>query len=116
VTRVLVCGGRDFGDAAFVMDTLNRLHAQKPIAMVIHGGALGADTAAGLWAFGRGIDNRAFPAEWTAQGRSAGPRRNQRMVNEGKPDLVVAFPGGRGTADMVRRARKAGIDVLEPRS
>jgi hypothetical protein len=29
------------------------------------------------------------------------------------PDLVVAFPGGRGTADMVRRAKAAGCEVLE---
>lgn len=36
------------------------------------------------------------------------------MIFEGKPDLVVAFPGGAGTADMVSRARRAGIDVLEP--
>jgi len=26
-------------------------------------------------------------------------------------DLCIAFPGGRGTADMVRRARAAGIPV-----
>jgi UDP-N-acetylmuramoylalanine-D-glutamate ligase len=35
------------------------------------------------------------------------------MLAEGKPDLVVAAPGGRGTADMVRRARDAGIEVVE---
>jgi predicted Rossmann-fold nucleotide-binding protein len=32
---------------------------------------------------------------------------------EWKPDLVVAFPGGSGTADMVSRARGAGIEVIE---
>jgi ABC-type sugar transport system substrate-binding protein len=35
------------------------------------------------------------------------------MLDEGKPDIVVAFPGGTGTADMVRRARKAGVVVIE---
>jgi hypothetical protein len=35
------------------------------------------------------------------------------MLMEGKPDLVVAFPGGRGTANMIEQARKAGVEVLE---
>ena len=35
------------------------------------------------------------------------------MLDEGKPDLVIAFPGGKGTADMARRAREAGIEVIE---
>lgn len=57
---------------------------------------------------------RAFPADWHRDGKAAGPIRNRRMLLEGMPDLVVAFPGGRGTADMVRRARAAGIEVVEP--
>lgn len=51
-----------------------------------------------------------FPRSAT-NGKAAGPIRNQRMLDEGKPDLVVAFPGGRGTADMVRRAKAAGVPV-----
>ena len=45
--------------------------------------------------------------------RGAGPERNARMLAEGRPDLVVAFPGGTGTADMVRRAKAAGVRVVE---
>jgi len=52
-------------------------------------------------------------ANWAELGRKAGPIRNQQMLDEGKPNLVVAFPGGRGTADIVRRARAAGIEVVE---
>ena len=37
----------------------------------------------------------------------------QQMIDEGKPDLVVAFKGGTGTADMVRRAKKHNIKVIE---
>jgi hypothetical protein len=48
-------------------------------------------------------------ADWEKLGRSAGPIRNQAMLDEGRPDLVVAFPGHHGTADMVRRARAAGV-------
>jgi len=50
-----------------------------------------------------------FPqGEWDELGKKAGPLRNQRMLDEGKPDLVVAFPGGGGTKDMVSaRLRRA---------
>ncbi len=54
-----------------------------------------------------------YEADWHEHGRAAGPIRNARMIAEGRPDLVIAFPGGRGTADMVSRARKAGIEVRE---
>jgi hypothetical protein len=35
-------------------------------------------------------------------------------LRDHKPDIVVAFPSGAGTADMVRRARKAGVPVEQP--
>jgi hypothetical protein len=54
-----------------------------------------------------------FPAQWDRYGEAAGPIRNAWMLEFGKPDLVVAFPGGRGTADMISKARKAGIEVCE---
>lgn len=54
-----------------------------------------------------------YHADWNAHGRSAGPIRNAKMLAEGKPDLVVAFPGGKGTAHMVGIARKAGVPVVE---
>jgi predicted polyphosphate/ATP-dependent NAD kinase len=46
------------------------------------------------------------------QGKAAGIIRNQRMLDEGKPDLVIAFQGGDGTADMVRRANKSKIPTI----
>jgi UDP-N-acetylmuramoylalanine-D-glutamate ligase len=53
------------------------------------------------------------PADCETHGRSADPIRNRRTLDEGKPDLVVAFPGGRGTAHMVSQARAAGVRVIE---
>ena len=111
--RVLVCGGRDYKDAARVAQVLDTLHAQHGFTVVIEGGALGVDSWAALWAQGRGIAGETYPADWTAYGKAAGPIRNLQMISNGKPDLVVAFPGGRGTADMVRRAKTAGIKVIE---
>lgn len=108
---VLVCGGRNFEDVAWLRSALDRLHTEVPFARVIAGGARGVDTLAAEWAVARGIPADVFMADWEGLGRKAGPIRNQRMLDEGKPDLVVAFPGDRGTADMVRRARDAGIEV-----
>ena len=110
--RLLVCGGRDFGDrqrAYRILDQLARMHQ---IDVLIEGDARGADRIAGYWARVRKIDNLKFRADWATHGKAAGAIRNQRMLDEGKPDMVLAFPGGRGTADMVRRARAAGIAIL----
>jgi aspartokinase-like uncharacterized kinase len=104
--RILVCGGRGFTDRDFVQKTLSALHAEELISEVIHGGSSFADYEAWNWARTMRIKLAivAFSAD------DAG--HNQRKL-EGSPDLVVAFPGGEKTADMVRRAREAGIAVME---
>ncbi len=111
--RVLVCGGRDYADEAAVFAVLDLLHAERPISVLIHGAARGADTLAASWARRRGIQGQAFPANWRKHGKAAGPVRNAQMLEEGQPVLVVAFPGGRGTADMVAQAWWAGVEVRE---
>lgn len=110
--KVLVCGGRDFNDAMTLGSWLGGIHKQHGITLLIEGGARGADYMARKFAEWAGIPVKSFPADWS-QGKSAGPVRNRQMLTEGKPDLVVAFPGGKGTADMVRQANAAGIKVLE---
>lgn len=117
--RVLVCGGREFGsnpeDARRLVAALDRAHAHKPITTLIHGDARGADTGAARWAETHAdIEVLPFPADWTRHGNAAGHRRNAQMLSEGQPDGVIAFPGGRGTSDMVRKARAAGLPVWFP--
>jgi predicted Rossmann-fold nucleotide-binding protein len=112
--RILVCGGRDYEDAASIERALDALHAARGITLIIEGGAAGADSHARAWASARGIDVRTFYADWKTYGRRAGPLRNARMLDEGRPDGVVAFPGGRGTADMIRQAQTAGLKVWRP--
>jgi hypothetical protein len=107
--KVLVCGGRSYLDHKRVFEVLDGLRPKH----VIHGGASGADRCANDWALVRGVRRSIYPADWTRHGRAAGPRRNQLMLDKEKPDLVVAFPGGRETADMVSRARAAGVRVME---
>jgi hypothetical protein len=114
--RVLVCGGRDFDDVALMISALDRLHTERSFTVVIHGNARGADKMADAWARRRGVPREPYElpqGEWDELGKKAGALRNQRMLDEGRPDLVVAFPGGGGTKDMVRRAVKAGVTLHE---
>lgn len=118
--RVLVCGGRGYRDGERVCAVLDEIHAATPITVLTVGGAAGADSLAhdwgiarGSWSIGQpGIEVQLCGARWDLHGRRAGPIRNQAMLDLGQ-DLVVAFPGGRGTADMVRRAKAAGVPVRE---
>lgn len=112
--RVLVCGGRDYSDRQTVFDYLDGLHLLHTITLLIHGGARGADWLAGQWGQDRSVPVTVFAADWFNHGKAAGPLRNAKMLAEGKPDLVVAFPGGRGTTDMVRKANAAGVRVVQP--
>lgn len=109
--RVLVCGGRDYGNITHVAQVLCALHRERGIDVVIQGGAAGADQIAREWAKHNGVNSITYAAEWDKHGRAAGPMRNQAMLERETPDLVIAFPGARGTADMIRRAKAAGVEV-----
>ena len=111
--RVLVTGGRNYDDRDRLFAVLDKLHEEAGIDFIIEGGAKGADALAALWADFNDVGRERFEADWENQGSFAGPARNKRMLDEGQPDLVIAFPGGRGTADMVRKARRSGVDVVE---
>lgn len=114
MTRALVCGGRNYRNRDGVFAVLDMIHREiRPIKVLIYGMAPGADSLAAEWASQRGVTLDGYRADWQQHGRAAGPIRNQQMIEKGRPDIVVAFPGGRGTADMIRRARNAGIPVME---
>lgn len=122
--RVLICGGRDYTNKKRIEDYVFELPAPSIggwDTIVITGGAKGADTLAYNAARFAGLATMEFPAQWNRFARPTGKNpagmiRNQRMLDEGKPDLVVYFhddiESSKGTKDMVARARKAGIKVL----
>jgi YspA, cpYpsA-related SLOG family len=111
--KVIVCGGRDFKDWQFLAATLDALDAETPFDRLATGAAPGADTLADSWARSRGVRVERYYALWRTHGRAAGPIRNQKMLDDEHPDLVIAFPGGVGTADMVTRSKAAGVPVKE---
>ena len=126
---VLVTGGRDFTDRDLVFRALDAIHLETPIGLVVHGACglddaeafdwkrmRGADRCAHEWAAARFVPAKSMPAAWTAFGPAAGPIRNKEMVSfvTAYPErMCVAFPGNRGTADCVAKARRANMRVKE---
>lgn len=111
--RVLVCGGRNYGDKRFVHWVLDTLHARQKLTLVIHGCATGADSFAEEWA--REIDGctaYGVSADWKKHGQRAGSVRNRLMLELGKPQVIIAFEGGAGTRDMTSAATAAGVRVV----
>ena len=89
------------------------------VHLLLHGGARGADAAIGRAALQLGWSSAVMPAQWERHGRAAGPIRNRELLEQAiakavahtSPGslasvLVVAFPGGPGTASLVREARR----------
>ena len=104
----IVCGGRDFDDWILLESFLLTVNLKK----VIHGAARGADSMAGEFARKGGIEEVAVSADWEKRGRSAGIVRNAEMLAL-DPDIVIGFPGGKGTSDMTFRAHEAGKTVYK---
>lgn len=108
--KIIVCGGRNYTDRITVYITLDKILSVSEF-MVIHGGATGADELAADWARLRGMPCVEVRANWDFYKKSAGPRRNEWMLELG-PSLVVAFPGNAGTRNMIAKAHEAGISIM----
>jgi hypothetical protein len=104
----LVCGSRFFVDYRFVCRELTR----HDVTAVVHGDCVGVDRLAGRYAREHGHPEIRVPANWDIYGSSAGPERNQWMLDFTKVDRVIAFLGGSGTRNMMRLARLAGVPVI----
>jgi len=114
--KIIVCGGRDYADRDYLYAALDKIHKKKKIDLLVNGYCTGADHLADAWARDRGIDRIIFPANWTGRGKSAGPVRNYLMLRSMRKlgiDAIVAFPGDKGTKNMMTLAKKAGVTVVE---
>lgn len=136
--NILVCGGRHFGEyfdkeleewrlspieILLFNSTMNDIatefstkYSDDPFWIpddftIISGGAKGADTLAIKWAIENDCEYKVFNADWRSFGRAAGPIRNKQMLVQGNPDLVIAFPGGKGTAHMIMISKEANVPV-----
>lgn len=119
--KILVCGGRNYDDWETFRKVLWKYYVEglrtpvdgKSSLEIISGMARGADSMAVSFAKTFGLKLHEYPADWAWHGKGAGAIRNRQMLNEGKPDLVVAFPGGVGTYHMISIAKRAGVRVIE---
>jgi hypothetical protein len=113
--RILICGGRDFADLDRFVAAMVTLREKHGDFIIINGGCrTGADKYARAYAMLQELPYVTVPAKFKTLGKKAGPLRNQWMIDHVVPQAAVAFPGGAGTADMVRRLRKASIPVWIP--
>lgn len=113
MTTIVVTGGREYADVTAVNTTLDAI--DNPI-LLIHGGAAGADTLCKNWAHRRNVPSRVFAANWRDDGKSAGPKRNDKMMRYAASCasvICVAFPGGVGTRHATACATKQGITIRQ---
>lgn len=112
--KVLICGGRNMYDWYLVSHVMDAFHKDHPVGFVVTGGQTGADKLGSGWAKQAGIDRCEFPYNGS-RGKAGGPFRNRLMLHFIKPDAVIAFPGGTGTANMTAQAEERGIWVPDLR-
>lgn len=137
--KLLICGGRDYGrkwnyeeqrwriDRGTVRRAFRLLQricqtVQSSRITIVHGKAAGADSIAeGFVRYCRRnklfisqeLTEIAYPADWKTHGKKAGPIRNQQMLTTEQPDVIIVFPGGKGTEHMKTIGRLAGIPIYE---
>jgi hypothetical protein len=107
ILYLAVTGGRDYPVPLDVYKVLDE-YKDKNLYLVL-GDATGVDTFARQWAEYHQIPHTVHKADWETHGRAAGPIRNGKMIEQA--NSLVAFRGGRGTANCISQARKAGIDI-----
>jgi hypothetical protein len=110
-----VTGGRNYSDTGYLKQVLDVIHADRHIDVLVQGGATGADLLSKQWAIKNLVQVCEFkvePSQWRTS-KSSGPVRNSLMLATCRIDVLVAFPGGRGTTDCVDKAtpRIALIDL-----
>ena len=106
--KIVVTGGRSFSDREQVFRILYLLNLKR----VATGDANGADALVKQWCYLNLVTHVLYEAFWNRRGKAAGPERNERMLVNEKPDLLVAFAGGDGTEGCIELARKHHIEVM----
>lgn len=109
---VAVTGGRDFNHIDFIYKTMNEVNIKYDVYEYVFGDAHGVDAHVQKWVIENKLNHKKYYADWGFHGKSAGPIRNKQILDECRPNLLIAFPGGRGTANMVIQARRRGVPIM----
>ncbi len=122
--KSIITGGRTYTLTVRDAKWLDGLVTERGIRLIIEGGCRRkdyrgdmlptADYGAYRWAMSRGLPVATVDANWDLHGKAAGPIRNGQMLMLLSPgDIVIAFPGGTGTADMCAQAEREGFEVVK---
>lgn len=130
MSKVIVCGGRDFQDYELLRSKLNDHNNAYGIDEIVSGvcdsgehtftrtdgtKVYGADGLGEKYAEEKGIKVTPFPADWKKYGLSAGPRRNKQMAEylNDEEDWCISFwdKKSKGTRDMISQAEKRNINI-----
>jgi len=111
--RLLVTGGRHLDDVALIHRALIRVHTQSPLSVLIHGGHAFLGAAVEEWGRDMRLHVLRYPANWWEFGRRAEGIRNDFMLSDSRPDLVLALPGGNDTRALALAALGRGLPVFD---
>mgnify|MGYP001594148271 FL=1 len=109
--RLLVCGGRHFDDAVLVEGELQAFHAASPISVLIHGGLPGIGIPLESWARRNKVHVIRYPANFSL-GKSGDATRDEFMLADSRAEMLLVFPGGRRTAELLREAGRKLVPVM----
>ena len=102
-----------YADRERIFQVLSDLHRARGIEVILHGAASGVDLLSVVWADKNGLRAVPFPADWARDGKLASQKRNRKIISQGRPHLLLAFPGGKGTAEVIRFAKAEGVQVVD---
>lgn len=108
--KVIIAGGRDFTNYALVEEAIKR--SAFEITQVVSGNAKGVDTLGEVWALANNVPVEAFPADWAAHGRAAGPIRNREMADYADALIAIWDGESKGTANMIQQARNKHLNIF----
>lgn len=111
MNKVIITGGRDYSDYVMFEEVMNVINP----SIIVQGGATGADQLAREWADIKELECITYDADWNKNGKAAGPIRNRQMLKDNPDAIVIAFPGGKGTANCIKEAIALNMIVLEVR-
>ena len=110
---VAITGGRDHKTTPAERREFWRVFDGVGGRLLVHGDARGVDREMAGWARLRKVDVDPYPVKKALDGDwpGAGPRRNRRMLKDSRAELLIAFPGGTGTASAIEIAGELDVPV-----
>jgi hypothetical protein len=108
-----VCGGQTYSDKQHVFATLDRIHAKRPIELVIENGDAGVATFGWEWAIQRNVPVQTFHMGRHPEHPSAAEQDYEAVISSTKPNGCVAFPGGTMTNRLIQAVMQADLVIMQ---